>query len=84
MYDKCVLECFLEKQGQLYDEKVAYDLDEAAEFLEDCMAFVVNDYKELAAYFEENADVVGMSKDEILSQGEVFTIPDGRYLIVEA
>lgn len=84
MYDKEILEYFLNNQSQLYSENVAYDIDEAKDFLEDCMAYVATDYDDLVAYFEENADIVGMSKAEILDQNEVFAIPDGRYLIVEA
>lgn len=83
MYDKKVLEIFLENQSQLFEQNVANTLEEASEFLEDTLAYVAKDYKELKAYFEENADISGMSKEEILSSAEVFSIPDGRFLIVE-
>ena len=37
------------------------------------------------AYFkEEGADIAGMSSGELAEQAEVFALPDGRYLIVEA
>lgn len=40
--------------------------------------------REVREYFEENgADTAGMSKEELLSQAEVFALPDGKYLIVE-
>ena len=32
-YDEKVLQCFLEKQGQLFDEPVAENEEEAADFL---------------------------------------------------
>ena len=48
--DKHIDECakvFLRDQKQLFDEPVAYDLEEAKEFLEDCMAVYCKDIKEL-------------------------------------
>ena len=39
-YDDAVLECFLDKQLQLFPEAVAETLDEAEDFLEECMAVV--------------------------------------------
>ena len=47
--DKHIDECakvFLRDQKQLFDEPVAYDLEEAKEFLEDCMAVYCKDIKE--------------------------------------
>lgn len=83
-YDDDVLECFLNDQLQLFPEKVAETLDEAEEFLEDCMAVVVNSVDEIAEYFEEEGiDMEGAADDEILDADEVFDIGDGRYLIVE-
>ena len=41
-YSEECLEIFLRKQGQLFDEPVAETLEEAEEFLDDCMAVVVN------------------------------------------
>lgn len=83
-YKKEYLETFLKNQGQLFDEPVAETLEEAEEFLEDCMAVVVNNYKEVQAYFEENGtDTAGLTKEELLSEAEVFAMPDGTYLIVE-
>ena len=83
-YDKVCLETFLEKQSQLFDEPVAETLEEADEFLDDCMAAVVDSVAEVREYFEESgADVDGMSDEELLDAAEVFAIPDGRFLIVE-
>ena len=46
-FDEDVLECFLKNQLQLFPEKVAKTLEEAEEFLEECMAVVVNSVKEV-------------------------------------
>ena len=83
-YDEECLKTFLKKQGQLFDEPVAETLEEADEFLDDCMAAVVDSVAEVREYFEESgADVDGMSDEELLDAAEVFAIPDGRFLIVE-
>ena len=83
MFDEMVLRCFLEKQGQLFRENVASTLEEAEEFLEDCMAVVADSAQDAAAYFEEEGiDTDGY--DDILEADEVFDVGDGRYLIVEA
>ena len=83
MYDKLVVETFLEKQLQLFPETVADDYQEAEEFLEDVCAVVCKNKKEVMAYLEDGMDITGMSEDEILSSEEVFPLKDGRYLIVE-
>lgn len=83
-YDDKVLKCFLEKQEQLFPERVADTKEEAEEFLEDCMAVVVNSIKEVWEYFdEEGVDLEGMGEKDILQAEEVFEIGDGRFLIVE-
>lgn len=85
MYDEVCLNTFLEKQLQLLKEPVAETPEEAEEFLEDCMAVVCKNIKEVRAYFkEEGADIAGMSNEELSEAEEVFALPDGRYLIVEA
>ena len=84
-FDNAVLECFLENQLQLYPEKVADTLEEAEDFLEECMAVVVNSLDEVLEYFdEEGIDTEGAVGEDILEADEVFDIGDGRYLIVEA
>ena len=84
-YPKEYLEYFLKNQTRLFDEEVAFDLEEAEEFLEECMAVVVNSMKEVRIYFEESGmDVSGMSDQELAGEAEVFALPDGKYLIVEA
>lgn len=84
MYNEECLRVFLEKQGQLFDEPVAETLEEAEEFLEDCMAVIVNSLREVRAYFdEEGADIEGMSDSDLEDASEVFALPNGKYLIVE-
>lgn len=84
-YSQECLETFLKKQGQLFDEPVAETLEEAEEFLEDCMAVVVDSLKEVRAYLEESGmDVSGLSSREQEETPEVFALEDGTYLIVEA
>ena len=84
-YDKVVLQAFLEKQLQLFPEKIAETEEEAADFLDECMAVVVNSVKEVWEYFDEaGLDVEEYDKESILEAEEVFEIGDGRYLILEA
>lgn len=83
-YDDEVLEVFMEKQLQLFPEEVASSLEEAEEFLEDCMAVVCKNLHEVREYFDEaGTDISGMSDDELLEASEVFELPSGRFLIVE-
>ena len=85
MYKKEYVQTFLEKQGQLFDEPVADDFEEAEAFLEDCMAVEVENIKEVRAYLDEaGADVSGMTDEDLEEACEVFTLPSGGYLIVEA
>ena len=68
-YDEAVLACFLEQQGKLFDEPVAESPEEAEEFLEDCMAVVVNSAREALAYFEEEGvDLEGADEETIFAQ----------------
>lgn len=84
-YSEECLKYFIENQSQLFDEPVAETLEEAEEFLEDCMAVIVDSISDVRDYFDENGmDVDGMSDDELEEQSEVFALPDGKYLIVEA
>ncbi|MCM1091322.1 MAG: glyoxalase [Butyrivibrio sp.] len=83
-FDDAVLECFLDNQKQLFPEPVAETMDEAEEFLEECMAVVVNSVDEVIEFFEEEGiDMEGAKDEEILEADEVFDVGDGRYLIVE-
>ncbi len=84
IYKKEYLETFLARQSQLFDEPVADTLEEADAFLDDCMAVVADDLKEVRRYLDEmGADVKGMSRDELMEAAEVFSLPDGKFLIVE-
>ncbi len=84
-YDEAVLNCFLKNQLQLFPREVASSPEEAEDFLEECMAVVVDSVEEIMEYFEEEGiDTEGADAEEILEASEVFTIGDGRYLIVEA
>ncbi len=84
-YDKVVLQAFLEKQLQLFPEKVAETEEEAADFLDECMAVVVNSVREVWEYFDEaGLDVEEYDEKTILDAEEVFEIGDGRFLILEA
>jgi phage-related minor tail protein len=75
---------FLENQEQLFPQAVAESYEAAEAFLEDCMAQVVDSIEEVREYLEEaGADVEGMSDEELEDASEVFTLPDGKYLIVE-
>ena len=84
-YDEICLNTFLEKQSQLFDEPVAETLEEAEAFLEDCLAVVCKNIKEVKQYLDESgADISGMSNQDIEEAQEVFALGDGRYLVVEA
>ena len=74
MYSEEAVEVFLKDQSRLYDEPVAETPEEALEFLEDCMAVEVENIK----------DVSGMTDEDLEEACEVFTLPSGGYLIVEA
>ena len=83
-YDEICLNYFLKHQSQLFREEVASTQEEAEEFLEDCLAVVLNSLQEVKDYLDESgADVMDMSLNEIEEASEVFSLPDGRYLVVE-
>ena len=84
MYNEKCIETFLKNQEQLFDEPVAETYEEAEEFLEDCMAVVVESVKEVREYLDDSGmDVDGMTDEDLLDASEVFPIDDGTYLIVE-
>lgn len=83
-YDKVVLDTFLEQQTKLYKEKVAETPEEARDFLEMSMAAVCRDKKELKSYFKElGADTSWIKDGKLDKIDEVFSLPDGRYLVVD-
>ena len=71
-YTEECINTFLMNQGQLFDEPVAENYDEAEAFLDDVRAYME----------EEGMDVEEMSDAELEEQSEVFALPDGQYLIV--
>ena len=77
-YTEECINTFLMNQGQLFDEPVAENYDEAEAFLEDCLAVVADNLDDVRAYM----DVEEMSDAELEEQSEVFALPDGQYLIV--
>ena len=84
-YDEECIQTFLDKQLQLFREEVAQTPEEAEEFLGDCMAVVCKNLKEVKEYFEsEGTYITGLSMNELEELQEVFALPSGRYLIVEA
>ena len=52
-YDEEILHYFLEHQTQLFPEAVAESPEEAEEFLEDSMAVVCKNIKEVRDYFDD-------------------------------
>lgn len=82
--DKEIAKFFLENQDRMYDEPVAESVEDAMEFLEDSMAMVFDNIGELKDYLSEDADITEMTDDDIEDALEVFKLPDGRYLLVEA
>ncbi len=82
-YDEACLEYFLQNQSQLFKESVAETLEEAEEFLEDCMAVVCKDIREVRACLEEEGtDIAEMGDRDIEDASEVFSLPDGRFLLI--
>ena len=84
-YEEMCAEVFLREQGKLFDEPVVANIEEAKEFLLDCMAVVLDTIQDVRDYLEESGmDEVGMSDEEIEETLEVFKLPNGKYLVVEA
>ena len=52
-YTEECINTFLMNQGQLFDEPVAENYDEAEAFLEDCFAVVADNLDDVRAYMEE-------------------------------
>ena len=82
--DDIAVEYFFNNQSQLFSKPVAESLEEAADFLEDCMAVTFDSVSDVRDYLDEmGMDVAGMADDELLDQSEIFSLPDGRFLYVE-
>ncbi|MCQ2525191.1 MAG: glyoxalase [Lachnospiraceae bacterium] len=83
-YDDKVLNAFLNKQEQLFDERVAETLEEADDFLTEVLAVVADTKEDVVEYFEEEGlDMQTEEGEDIFEANEVFEVGDGRYLIVQ-
>lgn len=79
------VETFLKNQEKLFPEPVAESYEEAVEFLEDNLAVLLGSISEVREYFEEEGmDVSELTDEELYEECEVFAVPDGTFLIVEA
>ena len=84
-YEQECAEVFLKEQCRLLPEPVVFTLEEALEFLEECFAVVLGSVKEIREYWEEEGiDLEELSDEELLEQPEIFLLPSGKYLVVEA
>lgn len=81
--DEMCAKVFLEKQEQLFPKPVAETIDEAMEFLDDCFAQVFDSKDELIDYLEEEG-IDYQDEEDITEALEVFSLPDGRLMYVEA
>lgn len=81
--DGVCVKFFYENQERLFSERVAENTAEAREFLEDCMAEVFDSRKELEDYMKDEG-VDTSDYGDVTEALEVFALPDGRYLYVEA
>ena len=81
--DEMCAKIFLENQEQLFPKPVAETIDEAMEFLEDCFAQVFDSKDELIDYLEDEG-IDYQDEEDITEALEVFVLPDGRLMYVEA
>ena len=85
MYTRAEHEAFLAQQLRLFPEPIAQTEEEAEEFLADCMAERAQSLDEVRQILDEDGmDAAGLTDEELLDMAEVFALPDGTYLIVEA
>lgn len=81
--DSICAEVFYENQDQLFPKPVVTSIDEAQDFLADSMAQVFDNKAELLEFMKDEG--VDISEYADVSEAlEVFVLPDGRYLYVEA
>lgn len=84
-YEKECAQVFIKQQEKLLGAVVVETEEEALEFLEDSFAAVLGSVKEIREYLDESGmDVEGMSDRDILEAAEVFPLPSGKYMVVEA
>lgn len=83
-YERECAEVLLREQERVFGEKVANNIEEAIEFLEDCFAVVLSNVREIREYWDEcGIDAMGMTDDEILEADEVFALSCGKYMVIE-
>lgn len=81
--DSVCVKFFYENQERLFPEKVAENIREAEEFLDECMVSVFDSRKELEDYMKDEG-IDTSDYEDVTEALEVFALPDGRYLYVEA
>ncbi len=81
--DNVCIKFFYENQERLFPKKLVQNVDEAEAFLEECMALVFDSRKELEDYIEDEG-IDTSDYEDVTEALEVFALPDGRYLYVEA
>lgn len=57
-YDKECVKYFFEHQSRLFGKNILEDMEEAQEFLEDCMAVVCKNIKEVRAYLKKRVQIL--------------------------
>ncbi len=83
-YSEAVVQYFLENQGQLYDQPVAETFEEAEIFLEENFAQVLDNIQECREYLDDmGLDVTGLSDRELQEMDEVFSLPNGQFLVFD-
>ncbi len=83
-YERECAEVLLKEQERVFGEKVANNVEEAIEFLEDCFAVVLENAEEIREYWDEcGIDATGMTDEEILEADEVFLLPCNKYMVIE-
>ncbi len=81
--DEMCAEVFYERQEQLFTKPVVQSADEAEEFLCDCMAMVFDSKDELCEFMKDEG-IDTSDYEDVTEALEVFELPDGRFLYVEA
>ena len=76
---------FLKEHEKLIGCEVLFDVEEAAEFLENNDMSICESAKEVREYLETaGADISGVSDKDVIEETEVFKLPDGRFFVVMA
>ena len=81
--DGVCVKFFYENQERLFPKKLVQNIEEAEVFLEDCMALVFDSREELEDHMKDEG-IDTSDYEDVTEALEVFSLPDGRYLYVEA